>query len=194
VTLGLEAVNRALERESWAHEKVAAHSGKTVRLCVGPVERTIAIDASGRLVETASPPDVTLRISPLDVPALLAGPERWPELVRADGDAALATMFGELTQTLPWFVERALAGLLGPMLGQQVSDAGRRLLDLSRYAADRFSASVARYVRDEAKIALGAEEARSFAAEVAQIEARTDALVARVDALALHDAARKANP
>jgi ubiquinone biosynthesis protein UbiJ len=67
-------------------------------------------------------------------------------------------------------------------------------VDLSRYAADRFSESFARYVRDEAKIAVGAEQARSFAEEIAQIAARTDALVARVDALSLQDAVRKANP
>jgi ubiquinone biosynthesis protein UbiJ len=195
VTLALDAVNRALERESWAREKLAAHAGRTVRFRSGPIERTIAIEASGRLVEGASKPDLTLSVSPLHVPALLATPERWSELVRAEGDASLAATFAELTQTLPWFVERAFAGVLGPIVGQQVSDAGRRLLDLSRYAADRFSESFARYVRDEAKLAVGEQEARSFADDVAQIAARTDALVARVDALALQeDAARKASP
>jgi ubiquinone biosynthesis protein UbiJ len=165
-----------------------------VRIVSGPIERTMAIEATGRLIEGISPPDLTLTVSPLDVPALLAAPERWSKLVRAEGDAALAATFAELTQALPWFVERALAGILGPIVGQQVSDAGRRLVDLSRYAADRFSESFARYVRDEAKIAVGAEQARSFAEEIAQIAARTDALVARVDALSLQDAVRKANP
>jgi ubiquinone biosynthesis protein UbiJ len=183
VTLGLHAVNRALDREGWAREKLAAHAGRSVRIAAGPIERTIAIDASGRLVDGVSAPDVTLTVSPLDVPALLAAPERWAELVHADGDASLATTFAELASTLPWFVERSLSGVLGPILGQQVSDAGRRLLAFSGYAAGRFTENVARYVRDEAKVAIGPAEARSFAAEVTQLADGVDALAARVDAL-----------
>jgi ubiquinone biosynthesis protein UbiJ len=194
VSLALDTINRAIERESWAREKLAAHAGRTVRLSCGPIQRTIAIDAAGRFVDGVSPPEVSLAISPADVPALLAGPERWTELVRADGDASLAATFGELAATLPWFVERSLSGVFGPILGQQVSDAGRRLLAFSGYAAGRFGESVARYVRDEAKIAIGPAEAGGFAADVAQIAARTDALVARVDALFLKDAARKTSP
>jgi ubiquinone biosynthesis protein UbiJ len=181
VTLGLHAVNRALDREGWAREKLAAHAGRSVRIAAGPIERTI--DASGRLVDGVSAPDVTLTVSPLDVPALLAAPERWAELVHADGDASLATTFAELASTLPWFVERSLSGVLGPILGQQVSDAGRRLLAFSGYAAGRFTENVARYVRDEAKVAIGPAEARSFAAEVTQLADGVDALAARVDAL-----------
>ena len=194
MTLALDAINRAIERETWAREKLAAHAGHTVRLSCGPIQRTIAIDATGRFVAGVSPPDVSLAISPVDVPALLAAPERWTELVRAEGDASLAATFGELASTLPWFVERSLSGAFGPIVGQQVSDAGRRLLAFSGYAAGRFNESVARYVRDEAKIAIDPAEARSFAAEVTQIAARTDALVARVDALFLQDAARKTSP
>ena len=194
MTLALDAVNRALERESWAREKLAAHAGRTVRIAAGPIERTVAIDASGRLIDSVAAPDVTLTVSPLDIPALLAAPERWAELVHAQGDVSLATTFGELASTLPWFVERSLSGVLGPILGQQLSDAGRQLLAFSSYAAGRFTESVARYVRDEAKIAIAPAEAQGFAAEVAQIAARTDALAARVDALFLQDAARKASP
>jgi len=183
VTLALDAINRALERESWARAKLAAHAGRTARIAAGPIERTIAIDDSGRLVNGVLPPDVELTVSPLDVPALLAAPERWTELVHAKGDASLAATFGELASTLPWFVERSLSGVFGPILGQQVSDAGRRLLAFSGYASGRFTESVARYVRDEAKIAIGAAEARSFAAEVGELTDRVDALAARVDAL-----------
>ena len=81
------------------------------------------------------PPDLTLTLSPLGVPSLLANPARWGEFVTADGDAALAATLQELAQTLPWFVERAFASALGPILGQRVADAGRRLLAFPEYAA-----------------------------------------------------------
>ena len=181
--LDLDAINRALEGESWARDKLARHAGRGVRLTVGPLERDFAIDAAGRLAPTSSEPDLKLSISPLRLPALAAAPERWSELVLSEGDTALAATLAELAATIPWFVERTFSAFLGPVLGQQVADAGRRLLALPGYAGTRIGASVGRYVGDEAKLAVGETEARSFAAEVAALATRIDALEARVAAL-----------
>lgn len=181
--LDLDAINRALEGESWARDKLALHAGRSVRLGVGPLERDFAIDAAGRLAPTTNAPDLKLRLSPLGVPALAAAPERWSELVRSEGDPALAATLGELAATIPWFVERTFSGVLGPVLGQQAADAGRRLLALPGYAGRRIGESVGRYVGDEAKLAVGATEAQNFAAEVAALAMRLDALEARVAAL-----------
>ena len=183
MNLAEDAINRALESESWAREKLAAHAGRTVRLVVGPMSRTSAIDADGRLGPGDASPDLTLTISPLRLPALVARPERWSELVAAEGDAALAATLAELALTLPWFVEQTLAKALGPIAGQQIADAGRRLLALPEYVAQRFGDSLGRYVADEAQLVVGTEEARAFAAEVATMSARVDALAARIEAL-----------
>ena len=37
MNLAEDAINRALESESWAREKLAAHGGRTLRLVVGPL-------------------------------------------------------------------------------------------------------------------------------------------------------------
>ena len=183
MNLAEDAINRALESENWAREKLAAHGGRTLRLVIGPLSRAFAIDADGRLSPGDAPPDLTLSISPLRLPALLARPERWTELVAAEGDAPLAATLAELALTLPWFVEQTLARALGPIAGQQVADAGRRLLAMPEYVAQRFGDSLGRYVADEAQLVVGAEEARAFAAEVAATSARVDTLAARIDAL-----------
>jgi ubiquinone biosynthesis protein UbiJ len=163
-----DVINRALERESWAREKLAAHG---------------SLDSP---MEGAA--DLTLTISPLRLPALLAAPERWNELVGAEGDAALAATLGELALTLPWFVEQTLAKALGPIAGQQIADAGRRLLALPEYAAQRFGDSFGRYIAGETRFAVGTAEARAFAAEVGALAARVDALAARIDSLAVERA------
>ncbi|TMG86130.1 MAG: hypothetical protein E6H78_04840 [Betaproteobacteria bacterium] len=183
MNLAEDAINRMLEPESWARQKLSAHAGRTLRLVVGPIGRTSAIDAEGRLSASEVPPDLTLTISPLRVPALLARPERWTELVVAEGDAPLAATLAELALTLPWFVEQTLARSLGPIAGQQVADSGRRLLALLEYVAQRFGDSLGRYLADETQLVVGAGEARAFAAEVATTSARVDALAARLDAL-----------
>ena len=177
-------INRTLERESWAREKLAAHAGRSVRLRTGPIERTFAIDTEGRLSAGEGAPDLTQTISPLRLPTLLAAPERWNELVGTEGDAALGATLAELALTLPWFVEQMLARALGPIAGQQVADAGRRLLALPEHAARRFGDSFGRYVAGETRLAVGTAEARAFAAEVSVLAARVEALVARVEALA----------
>jgi ubiquinone biosynthesis protein UbiJ len=180
-------VNRALDREAWAQACLAAHAGRAFMIAIGPATSLMRIDASGK-VEAASPSDaaadLTLTLSPLAVPAFLAHPGRWDELVVADGDPALAATLKGLAETLPWFVERFFASALGPVVGQRIADAGRRLLAFPEYAAARVSESVARYARDEADLAAHGTETRSFGDEVAAIAVRVDAIAARVDALA----------
>jgi ubiquinone biosynthesis protein UbiJ len=145
------------------------------------------IEASGAIEAAPSSsgtPDLKLTLSPLSVPSFLADPKRWDALVSVDGDAALAATLKGLAETLPWFVERAFAGALGPIVGQQVADTGRRLLAFPGYASERVGASVASYLREEAPFAMTTAEARSFGDEIAATASRINALAARIDALA----------
>jgi len=183
LTLTLDLANRLLERESWAREKLAAHVSRTVRIDVGPVSRAFAIDADGWLREGDAAPDLSLTISPLRLPALLAQPARWSELVTSEGDPALAATLAELALALPWFVEELFAKAFGRAAGQQLADIGRRLLTLPDYAADRFAVSVADYIGEEARFAVSAVEADDFAAEIAALAARVDALAERIELL-----------
>jgi ubiquinone biosynthesis protein UbiJ len=179
--------NRALERETWAQACLAAHAGSVFAFAVGPVATMLRIDAAGKVESVSgpeSPPCLRLALSPLALPAFLADPRRWDELVAAEGDPALAATLKGLAETLPWFVERALADTLGAIVGQRVANAGRRLLAFPEYAATRVGASVASYARDEAKVAVHATEVRSLGEEAAALAARVDALATRVDAIA----------
>ncbi|MEO8738146.1 MAG: SCP2 sterol-binding domain-containing protein [Casimicrobiaceae bacterium] len=184
MNLAAEAVNRTLERETWARERLAAHAGRTVRFVVGPARATFAIDTDGRLHAAVATPDLTLSVSPLRLPALLAQPGRWTELVSADGDAALVATLADLALTLPMFVEQAFARAFGPIVGQQFADAGRRLLVMPEYSAQRVGDSIARFVGDEGNIAVPGAQGRAFAADVATLASEVDALATRIDALA----------
>ena len=186
-TLAPALVNRALEHEGWAQTSLAAHAGRTFAINAGPATTRLRIDAAGML--EAAPrdgtgADLTLSISPLSVPSFLANPRRWDELVVAGGDAALAATLKGLAETLPWFVERAFAGALGPIAGQRVADAGRSLLAFPEYAASRVGESLTSYARDETQLAATGADARAFGEEVSAIAVRVDAAASRVDALA----------
>jgi ubiquinone biosynthesis protein UbiJ len=176
--------NRVLEREDWARERLSAHAGRTVRMVCGPMASTLAIAPSGMLSPSQSAADLTLSISPLRLPTLLAHPERWTELVAVEGDAALAATLADLARTLPWFVEQAFASALGPLIGNRVADAGRALLELPEHAARSFGTSLTGYVHDEAGLGVSATAFADFSAEVVAISARVDALAARLDQVA----------
>jgi ubiquinone biosynthesis protein UbiJ len=184
--------NRVLGREAWARACLAAHAGRVFVVAAGPVATAMRIGASGAIEVAPRPggePDLTLTISPLSVPLLLANPKRWDEFVAVEGDPALATTLKGLAETLPWFVERALAAALGPIVGQRVADAGRRLLALPEYAGRRIGAGLASYAREQTGFAADAAQARSLGDEIAATAARVEAVAARVDALAARVAA-----
>ena len=186
----ISLANRVLEREDWARERLSAHAGRTVRMVCGPMASTLAIAPSGMLSAAQSAADLTLSISPLRLPTLLAHPERWTELVAVDGDAAFAATLADLARTLPWFVEQAFASALGPLIGTRVADAGRELLSLPERAAQSFGESLSSYARDEAGLGVGASAFADFVAEAAAVAARIDALALRLDQAAQAGAAK----
>lgn len=178
--------NRVLEREVWARERLTAHAGRLFVVAVGPVATAFRVDSTGLIESTAlsgATADLTLRFSPLIIASFLADPSRWDSLVTAEGDPALAATLRELSLTLPWFVEQALAGALGPIVGQRLADAGRQLLGAPEYAAQRIAESVGSYARDEAGLLARGDEGRSFGQETAALATRVDALEARLATL-----------
>lgn len=184
--------NRVLGREAWAQDCLAAHAGRVFAVAVGPLVTPMRIDEKGAIAAATQldgPADLKLTVSPMAVPSLLADPTRWDEYVAIDGDPALAATLKGLAETLPWFVERALAGALGPIVGLRVADAGRRLLALPGYAGTRIGEGIASYARDEAVFATTGAQARTLGAEIAAVATRVDALSTRVDALAARIAA-----
>jgi ubiquinone biosynthesis protein UbiJ len=117
---------------STGRAKLATHSGQIFALESGPLSASYAIGDDGSLAVAAAgaAPSLTLTVSPLALPVLAADPSRWRALVTGEGDPKLAKVVEELALTFPWFVERAFAAALGPIVGQKVADAGRTLLSI----------------------------------------------------------------
>jgi ubiquinone biosynthesis protein UbiJ len=181
--LGRSIANRLLEGEDWAREKLRGHAGRAFSVSSGPIVTAFVIRSDGTLDARSGStpaPDVELHVSPLDVPSLLADPSRWSTLVSATGDPELSETLRSLALTLPWFVERAFASAFGPIVGQRLADAGRRILGFPEYAGTRLTESVVSYARDEAGLLARGDEARTFAEQNAMLAARADELEQRV--------------
>jgi ubiquinone biosynthesis accessory factor UbiJ len=178
--------NRMLAGQDWARDQLTPFAGRVFSFAVGPVSGSWLVAADGTLATAAgtAPPDLSLSMSPWSVPAFLADPTRWNEFVRETGDAEFGGALKDLARTLPWFVEETFAKMLGPIVGQRVADAGRKLLAFPEYAAQRAAESAGSYARDEAGLIARGSDFRRWQEEVAAVGARVDALAARVEALA----------
>jgi ubiquinone biosynthesis protein UbiJ len=177
--------NRLLADQTWARDKLATMAGRVFSLTVGPMTATWSIGADGTLASAApsAAPDLKLALSPLSVPAFLADPSRWNQYMHEEGDEALGGVLKELARTMPWFVEESFAKAFGPIAGQRVADAGRRLLAFPEYAAQRFSESVGSYARDEAALLAHGRDFRVLQQGIDEVTARVDALAQRIEAL-----------
>ena len=178
--------NRMLADQQWAREKLAPFAGRAFTLAVGPLRAAWRIHEGGTLdaVAPADAAELKLTLAPWSVPAFLADPKRWNEFVREDGDAEFGGALKDLARTMPWFVEETFAKALGPVMGQRLADAGRKLLAFPEYAAERVADSAASYARDESRLLARGSELRRFGDAVADIATRADALEARLEALA----------
>jgi ubiquinone biosynthesis protein UbiJ len=195
--LGEQVANRLLKDEDWAREKLRAKAGRSFLVRSGPVASSFMIRTDGSLdalPARGTTPDAEISISPFDVPAFLAHPERWDSLTSTRGDEALLATLRELAVTLPWFVERGFASVFGPVVGQRLADTGRSLLGFPEYASHRLSDNVVSFARDEAGMLARGDEARAFAAESAQIAQRVEAVAERIERLDAALAARDRTP
>ncbi|HEX8739507.1 MAG TPA: hypothetical protein VF925_05140 [Casimicrobiaceae bacterium] len=195
MSLAARTLNRWLEDEPWARERLAAHAGRSFAIDVGPSESRFAIAADGTLADAPSPatspttppatsptpsPDLRLRLSPLAVPAFLANPARWGEFVTAEGDVALADTLRELAPTLPWLVEADFARTLGPIAGKRIADAGRSALGVPGHVAERLIANAGSWARDEAQLLAHPARLRELAAEIDALSGRAAAIETRI--------------
>ena len=179
-------VNRFLADQEWAREKLAPMAGRVFSIAVGPISATWSINEGGTLAASPSgaAPDLALTLSPLSLPAFLAEPARWSDLVEEKGDPELGGVLKELSRTMPWFVEETFAKAVGPIAGQRLAAAGRRLLAFPEYAAQKFAESAGSYARDEAALLARGVDARRLREDIDDVAARVDALAQRIEALA----------
>ena len=185
MALASGAINRALADEPWARERLAAHAGRTFSVRVGPLTSDFRIGSDGALQAARHDEarDLVVTLSPFNVAAFLANPARWNEFVTEEGDVELGGTLKDLARTLPWLVEKLSSRAFGPIVGQRVADAGRRMLELPEYAGRRIGANVGSYARDEVKVLAHPADLQVLRDESAALQSRIDALAARIDAL-----------
>jgi ubiquinone biosynthesis protein UbiJ len=107
------ALNRLLEYEAWARERLRPFAGETVEFAFPPLPALrLAIQHDGRITpaERDTEPSLLVRLGPDAVSALLRGEEHFMRAVDVSGNAKLASEVLLLERNLRWDERGSRAG------------------------------------------------------------------------------------
>jgi len=188
--LYLRPLNALLRREAWARERLARHTGKSLRFLAGPVKVSLSIQSEGLLgpCDPAIVPDVTLTLPADKLPGLPQAlrsrdPADLADVLHVEGDAGLARVVSDMARDLRWDPEEDLARLVGDVAAARLADGGRRAARGMRQAASSVAGNVAEYIADESGMMLSRPAFEEWSARVSRLGARLDSLEARARAI-----------
>ncbi|MCD0499032.1 SCP2 sterol-binding domain-containing protein [Achromobacter sp. MY14] len=187
--MAVSALNALLRREDWARERLARHAGKTVRFALGGFTLALTIDTEGQAAQAdpAVVPDVTLTVAPEKLPLPRLGAERdapdFAEATHISGDAALAQVVADLSRQLRWDPEDALARVVGDIAALRIVGGARAAADGARTASKRLAENVSEYLAEESGVLVGRPALEQWRLDLAELNARADALVRSAGAL-----------
>ncbi|WLW62294.1 SCP2 sterol-binding domain-containing protein [Achromobacter aegrifaciens] len=187
--LAVSALNALLRREDWARARLVRHSGKTVRFALGGFSLGLTIDSEGLAAQAdaAVVPDVTLTVAPekLPLPRLGADRERpdFAEATHISGDAALAQVVSDLSKQLRWDPEDALARVVGDIAALRLVGGARAAAGGARTASLRLAENVSEYLSEESGMLASRPALEQWRLDLAELNARADALARSATAL-----------
>lgn len=143
--------NHLLAQNSWALQRLARHSGKTVRFEVAPFSISCRILESGSLehIDAASGVDARCAIPPSLLPRLAAHDEKAHAEIRTEGDAELLADVLFLSQNLRWEAAEDLSNLVGDIPAERLVAAAQGARLQLHDSVENLSNAAAEYLTEE---------------------------------------------
>ena len=166
------ALNRLLQREAWARDKLAPFAGEVVELRVGPLPPLrLAIVEGGRTLAAEGDSQATLTISakPGSIAALSKGEEHLMRAVDISGNARLATEILLLMRYLRWDVEEDLSRVFGDVMAHRIVGTARNFTSWQADVGRRIAENVMEYAIEERRMVVARGEFDGFASAVATL-------------------------
>jgi ubiquinone biosynthesis accessory factor UbiJ len=177
-------VNRLLDAESWARERLAPFAGETVEIVPLPLPPfRVTILADGRLRAGGETPGLALQAGPGALLALARGEEEFLRAVQVTGDARLAQEVAALARHLRWDVEEDLSRIVGDVAAHRIAGAARGFAEWHVDAARRIATSAADFLAEEARLLVRRDEQASHARAVAELRDALARLEKRIERL-----------
>ena len=177
-------VNRLLDAEPWARERLARFAGETVELAPLPLPPLrVTIVESGRIAAGGEAPGLTLQVGPGAILALARGEEEFLRALEVKGNTRLAQEIASLARHLRWDVEEELSRVLGDVAAHRIAGAARSLVAWQLDAAKRLGGAAADFLAEEARILVRREEQAAHARAVAELRDALARLEKRIEQL-----------
>lgn len=178
------ALNRLLEAEDWARERLAPFAGETVELHAPPLPALrFAIAQSGRLAP-GTRPSLTISVRPDSLPALLRGEEHFMRTVEIAGNARLAQEVLHLFRHLRWDFEEDLSKVFGDAAAHAMAGAVRSFAAWQVDAARRLGEGFMEYAVQESRLLAPRAQFAAFGGEVARLRDALERMEKRIERLA----------
>ncbi len=175
------ALNRLLEAEPWARERLAPFAGETVELRAPPLPALcFAILDTGR-VSPGTQPGLTITLRADSLPALLRGEDHFMRKVAIEGNARLAQEVLHLARHLRWDFEEDLSKIFGDAAAHAMAGAARSFVAWQADAARRLGEGFMEYAAEESRLLAPRAQFTAFAGEVARLRDALERLEKRLD-------------
>ncbi len=175
------ALNRLLQRESWARERLVPFASETLE----PRLR-FAITADGRLgaAQPATDASLVITIRPEALAAAAKGEDHLLRSIDVAGNARLASEVMFLVRHLRWDVEEDLATFVGDVAARRLAGLAWDAAAWHADAARRIAESFAEYAVEEKQLLVRRPALEEFAGALARLRDGIERLEKRVERLA----------
>ncbi|WP_326939787.1 ubiquinone biosynthesis accessory factor UbiJ [Actimicrobium sp. GrIS 1.19] len=179
------AINHLLAPEAWARARLIGHSGKIARFDLGVVAFAVQVEPDGlvRNADAETPPQVTIRINPAQLPLILQNRERAFSYVTIEGDADFANTISQLSQSLRWDAEADLARIVGAIAAVRLVAGAKAVKETITSTGQKLAETAAEYFLEENPMLKRPQSVRDFATDVARLRDDVERMAKRVERL-----------
>lgn len=176
-------LNRMLEGEAWARERLAPFAGRTARIEAPPFALQWSVAEGGRLAASgeAAEPAVTVGLALATLPFALVDPQAATRGVKLQGDAEFAQALSFVLQNLRPEPEEELSRLLGDAAATRLVAFLRVSASHWREFAGRMLDNTANYIVAENPMVVARDEVAAFVQEVARLRDDVARLEKRIE-------------
>ena len=181
------ALNRLLQAEPWARERLAPFAAETLEMRAPPLPRLrFTIAADGRLEPAAAAAEAALVITvrPDALAAAVKGEDHLLRSIDVAGNAKLASEVMFLVRHLRWDVEEEVARFVGDAAAHRLVGMAREAAAWHADASRRLAEGFVEYAAQEKQILVMRAELEGIAAAHAWLRDGLERLAIRIDRLA----------
>jgi ubiquinone biosynthesis protein UbiJ len=180
------ALNRLLQNEPWARERLLSFASETLELRVPPLPTlrfTIADDGRLGIALPAAEPSLVITIGPGALAAAAKGEDHLLRSIDVAGNARLASEVMFLVRHLRWDFEEDLAKFVGDAAAHRLAGLARDAAAWHADAAQRIAGSLMEYAVEERRVLVRRPALEDFSTALTVLRDGVERLEKRVERL-----------